>query len=544
MSLKFRIVGIVVISILMLAMISPPKVSAVEENLLPFEHIAVYLDCDKAQLTVASGIQPGNNTNLVHFPSSVNVLALFDVGCTRLYTVFGKKSSLLAFEFNNIGSSEAKARADQWAQIIETAFNTTFTWQYTNTSSTYVGVRYTNSGATNATIYLCLRQYINWSAGIGGFSTTIQGELTHFAEYTDYNVGVGARKESSKGPNSYDIGLTVSYTKKMATGMGSHTIDVLSLLGVTSLAPSPYALDNNTGIYSSTVFLTINSSTPVAFVSCEPSPLNPSGIRGWYSTPSDWQFMFKNDNSSVSPLTFTFTGTIMPETGNLSVSLSASPTIINGGQTSTLKILVTNGTTAITGATINLTSDKGGSFSAVTDHANGTYSATFTASNPDIQTNCTINAAVSKSGYGTISKQTQVTVQPRAPPSAVTLSTPTQNEISASSIVLRWTESSNNDFLKYEVYMSSSSTQLGSLVTTINTKTTTTFTVLNLSPSTTYYFAVRAYNTENDYADSDKLTITSAAEIPFYQQPIFIGAIIIIVVVAISTFALMMRKKK
>jgi hypothetical protein len=531
----------------MLAMISPLKVSA--ENILPFEHISIFLDCDKAQLTVACGIQPGNNTEIVHFPSSVNVLALFDVGCTRLYTIFGKKSSVLVFEFNNIGSSEAKARADQWAQLIETAFDTTFTWQYTNTSSTYVYVRYTNSGATNATIYSVLRQCLNWTYGaekpLGGFSNAIHGELTHFAEYTDYSVAVGARKGSwGEYAKSVDMGLTVSYTQNVATGTGSHTIDVLSLLGVTSLAPSPYALDNNTGIYSSTVFLTINSSTPVAFVSCEPSPLNPSGIRGWYSTPSDWQFQFKTDNSSVSPLTFTFTGTIKPETENLSVSLSASPTIITGGQTSTLKILVTNGTTAITGATINLTSDKGGSFSAVTDHANGTYSATFTASNPDIQTNCTINAAVSKSGYGTISKQTQVTVQPRAPPSAVTLSTPTQNEISASSIVLRWTESSNNDFLKYEVYMSSSSTQLGSLVTTINTKTTTTFTVLNLSPSTTYYFAVRAYNTENDYADSDKLTITSATEIPFYQQPIFIGAIIIIVVVAISTFALMMRKKK
>ena len=446
MSLKFRIVGIVVICILMLAMISPTKVSAVEENLLPFEHITVYLDCDKAQLTVACGIQPGNNTEIVHFPSSVNVLALFDVGCTRLYTIFGKKSSVLVFEFNNIGSSEAKARSDQWAQLIETAFDTTFTWQYTNTSSTYVYVRYTNSGATNATIYSCLRQCLNWTYGaekpLGGFSDAIHGELTRFAEYTDYSVSVGARKGSwGEYAKSVDMGLTVSYTQKMANGTGSHTIDVLSLLGVTSLAPSRYALDN-AGMYSSTVFLTINSSTPVTFVSCEPSPLNPSGIRGWYSTPSDWQFIFKNDPSPVNSLTFTFTGTIIPE-----------------------------------------------------------------------------------------------------PPTAVTLSTPAQNEISASSIVLRWTESSNNDFLKYEVYMSSSSTQLGSLVTTINTKTTTTFTVLNLSPSTTYYFAVRAYNTENGYADSTKLTITSAAEIPFYQQPILIGAIIITVVVAIAAFAFMMRKK-
>jgi hypothetical protein len=416
MSLKFRIVGIVVISILMLAIISPPKVSA--ENILPFEHISIFLDCDKAQLTVACGIQPGNNTEIVHFPSSVNVLALFDVGCTRLYTIFGKKSSVLVFEFNNIGSSEAKARADQWAQLIETAFDTTFTWQYTNTSSTYVYVRYTNSGATNATIYSCLRQCLNWTYGaekpLGGFSNAMHGELTHFAEYIDYSVAVGARKGSwGEYAKSVDMGLTVSYTQNVAKGTGLHSIDVLSLLGVTSLAPSPYALGEGGvgGIYSSTVFLTVNSSTPVAFVSCEPSPLNPSGIRGWYSTPSDWQFIFKDDPSPVSPLTFTFTGTIQSLPA-LAVVATASPITVYSGGTSTIKASLTSGGTAVTGATVNLTLGNGGTFSTVTDQGNGTYVATFTA--PDIvtQTVCTIIVSASKSGYQNGLGQTQVTVQP------------------------------------------------------------------------------------------------------------------------------------
>jgi len=141
MSLKIRIIGIVVICILMLAMVSPTKVSAAEENVLPFEHIIISLDCDKALLSVAIGISC-NDTNLIHFPSGVDLFAPELDSCTRLYTVFGKESSMLSFEFNNTSPSEAKANADAVKPSFETAFNTTFTWQYTNTSSTYVYVLY------------------------------------------------------------------------------------------------------------------------------------------------------------------------------------------------------------------------------------------------------------------------------------------------------------------------------------------------------------------------------------------------------------------
>ena len=97
----------------------------------------------------------------------------------------------------------------------------------------------------------------------------------------------------------------------------------------------------------------------------------------------------------------------------------------------------------------------------------------------------------------------------KAPPTAVSLNTPAPNEIGNSSVVLRWTASPDEDFSKYEIYMFTSATEPGTLVTTIDTKATTTYTVTNLSPGTTYYFMVRVYNTGNAYADSNKVAVTA-----------------------------------
>jgi len=87
---------------------------------------------------------------------------------------------------------------------------------------------------------------------------------------------------------------------------------------------------------------------------------------------------------------------VFSEMPPLTVEVSADPTTVYSGGT----------------PTINLTSDKGGTFFTVADHANGTYTATFTAPNITTQTTCTITADVSKSGYTSGSGQTQVTVQP------------------------------------------------------------------------------------------------------------------------------------
>jgi adhesin/invasin len=98
----------------------------------------------------------------------------------------------------------------------------------------------------------------------------------------------------------------------------------------------------------------------------------------------------------------------------LTVSSTASPTTISSGETSTIKVTVTSGGTPVSGAAISLTSNKGGTFSTVTDYANGTYTATFTAPTVAASTICTITANASKSGYSSNITQTQLTVNPSA----------------------------------------------------------------------------------------------------------------------------------
>jgi hypothetical protein len=96
----------------------------------------------------------------------------------------------------------------------------------------------------------------------------------------------------------------------------------------------------------------------------------------------------------------------------LAVTVTVSPTTIYSGGMSTIRVFVASEGTAISGATVSLTSSQGGAFSAVTDYSNGTYTATFTAPDITTQTTCNITATASKSGYTGGSGQTQVTVQP------------------------------------------------------------------------------------------------------------------------------------
>jgi len=100
----------------------------------------------------------------------------------------------------------------------------------------------------------------------------------------------------------------------------------------------------------------------------------------------------------------------------LSVSAVAYPDSLSSGGETTIRVYVTHDTLKppppVPGATIELVSDRGGSFSSITDERNGYYSAVFTAPVVDTQTVCTIMAFASKSGYADGDAQVKVTVNP------------------------------------------------------------------------------------------------------------------------------------
>jgi len=101
----------------------------------------------------------------------------------------------------------------------------------------------------------------------------------------------------------------------------------------------------------------------------------------------------------------------------LSVSVTANPSTVKSGETSTVTTQVTYSGNPISGAAVALSSNKGGTFtqsSGITD-LNGYFTTTFTAPTVNTQTAVTITAEATKTGYVDEQDQTQITVSPSQP---------------------------------------------------------------------------------------------------------------------------------
>jgi predicted phage tail protein len=96
----------------------------------------------------------------------------------------------------------------------------------------------------------------------------------------------------------------------------------------------------------------------------------------------------------------------------------------------------------------------------------------------------------------------------RAPPSTITVSV---SNVKVKSLSLKWTESINPKFEKYEVFRSTVAGILDASIANITDKTETSLSVTNLSPSTKYYFTVKVWDTEGLYTNSTQISITTAA---------------------------------
>ncbi len=69
---------------------------------------------------------------------------------------------------------------------------------------------------------------------------------------------------------------------------------------------------------------------------------------------------------------------------------------------------------------------------------------------------------------------------------------------SGGAVTLSWTNPTNSDFAKIRVYRSTTSGSTGSAVTTIDSKTTTSFTDTGLTDGTAYFYTVRALDTSGN----------------------------------------------
>lgn len=97
----------------------------------------------------------------------------------------------------------------------------------------------------------------------------------------------------------------------------------------------------------------------------------------------------------------------------LTISATADPNPVNSSAQATLRVYVSyNGLAPASGATVKFASDKGGSFSAVSDEKDGYYTCVFTAPKVTKDTVCTISINASKTGYTTGNASIQVKVVP------------------------------------------------------------------------------------------------------------------------------------
>ncbi|MEM3880355.1 MAG: carboxypeptidase-like regulatory domain-containing protein [Candidatus Bathyarchaeia archaeon] len=97
----------------------------------------------------------------------------------------------------------------------------------------------------------------------------------------------------------------------------------------------------------------------------------------------------------------------------LTISATVEPNPVNSSAQATLRIYVSySGLAPASGATVKFASDKGGSFSAVSDEKDGYYVCVFTAPKVTKDTVCTISINASKTGYTTGNASIQVKVVP------------------------------------------------------------------------------------------------------------------------------------
>jgi len=101
----------------------------------------------------------------------------------------------------------------------------------------------------------------------------------------------------------------------------------------------------------------------------------------------------------------------------LSMAISVNPTMIQSTQTSTITTRVAYGGNPISGATVTLYTDSGGTLSPTSGNtdSNGYFTATFTAPTVTTQTTIRITANATKTGYFSAQQQTQITVNPSLP---------------------------------------------------------------------------------------------------------------------------------
>lgn len=272
---------------------------------LLYEGISVELNCTDGTLDVECLIS-SYLPELVHFPSEVDMTDPNLEKCSRIIATFNTTTSSLMYTFNVTNPEDARTYADAFTLSMNSAFGITFHWQHTGSPPSVV-VSYAGSGIPDMAAFTDDLRTKCLKSDIGGFSDALLSMVTKSSQSTVYLQAHGPSFE-------WLYNIIARYVTKIPPSEDSHTIDVLNLLGVSELAPSPYC--SEMGLYSSNLWVAINSPWNATYISCEPAEATTTE-RGWYIFTGETDFWasfdFYDDLSPVEALSITFRGKVVPE---------------------------------------------------------------------------------------------------------------------------------------------------------------------------------------------------------------------------------------
>ena len=253
------------------------------------------------------------------------------------------------------------------------------------------------------------------------------------------------------------------------------------------------------------------------------------------------------------------------------ISATATPSSITNGQKTNLTVYLTADNAAVTGATVQFTSDNGGTFTSTTDQGNGSYATTFTAPSFTIPTTCTITATAIKTGYVTSQATTQVTVQPPSAATPAPTSTPsptatptpqpsetpttrtepdpTSTSSSIGTIQMRIADSEGNPLINATVSTTQPSGEVLSGIT--NSTGYVTFTNVSIG-NYTFHITKDGYeqldtsiNFEGQQVKTElALSIESAAPANSILLPIIVVVVVVVIIVLVVILLLKRRSPK
>ncbi len=279
------------------------------------ETISVQIDCETAKVYISCALLSGN-FSILCFPEDFDLTDSNLANAISVVLSASEKGAGLVFIYTGISSSEAKSRADAMIPQANAAFDLTFSHFLTNTTGSMVQVHYVAEAPLNMKSYVGLLVSKCLAPGVEGFSEVIP----KIAEYNNVTISLAVGRSMPSRPWE-TVELSAGAIFDTSTGTGSHTFNILQLIGVNSLAPSPYAKVKPANYYFSIVHVSVDSSNPLSLEAYQPSlqSTNPTK-RGWIwnEKPNslDGTFYFGSDSSPVNNLSFTFNGTIVPEIGN------------------------------------------------------------------------------------------------------------------------------------------------------------------------------------------------------------------------------------